>query len=140
MNHLIFSAVLMACLGISGHQYNQQHGPFNNSSGKYYYKEPAQVNSSKWYSWLTLVLPHSTQSVAIYTCIYYVITYLPNCNCCGEEGHHFIYYPTFCAPEAKASTSEAMPPKTKYSKPKKVANASSAKDETYLVESLATVM
>ncbi|KAJ9074517.1 hypothetical protein DSO57_1005539 [Entomophthora muscae] len=71
MNHLIFSAVYTACLRIGGHQYNQQHGPFNNPSGKYYYKKPAQLNSSKWYSWPTLVLPHSTQSVAIYTCIYY---------------------------------------------------------------------
>ncbi|KAJ9073450.1 hypothetical protein DSO57_1016497 [Entomophthora muscae] len=75
MNHLIFSAVLTACLGIGGHQYTQQHGPFNNPSGKYYYKEPAQLNSSKQYSWPTLVLHHSTQSVAIYTCIYYVLTY-----------------------------------------------------------------
>ncbi|KAJ9089309.1 hypothetical protein DSO57_1014263 [Entomophthora muscae] len=62
-----------------------------------------------------------------------------NCNRCGEEGHLFIYCPTLCAPEAKASTSEAKPPKTNSSKPKKEANASSAKDETYLVKSLATV-
>ncbi|KAJ9087952.1 hypothetical protein DSO57_1027972 [Entomophthora muscae] len=75
MNHLIFSAVLIACLGIGGHQYNHQHGPFNKPPGKYIYKEPAQLNSSKQYSWPTLVLPHSTQSVAIYTCVYYVLTY-----------------------------------------------------------------
>ncbi|KAJ9068373.1 hypothetical protein DSO57_1029330 [Entomophthora muscae] len=75
MNHLIFSAVLTACLEIEGHQYNHQHGPFNKPPGKYFYKEPAQLNSSKKYSWPTLVLPHSTQSVAIHTCIYYVITY-----------------------------------------------------------------
>ncbi|KAJ9061450.1 hypothetical protein DSO57_1020664 [Entomophthora muscae] len=36
-------------------------------------------------------------------------------------------------------TSEAKPPKTKSSKPNKEANASSAKDETCLVESLAAV-
>ncbi|KAJ9055399.1 hypothetical protein DSO57_1004261 [Entomophthora muscae] len=62
-----------------------------------------------------------------------------NCNRCGEEGHPFIYCPTLCASEAKALTSEAKPPKNKSSKPKKEANASSAKDETYLVESLAVV-
>ncbi|KAJ9078426.1 hypothetical protein DSO57_1006838 [Entomophthora muscae] len=64
---------------------------------------------------------------------------LQNFNPFGEEGHPFIYCPTLCAPEAKASTSEAKPPKTKSSKPKKEANASSAKDDTYLVESLAAV-
>ncbi|KAJ9078632.1 hypothetical protein DSO57_1004896 [Entomophthora muscae] len=62
-----------------------------------------------------------------------------NCNHCGEEGHPFIYCLTLCAPEAKASTFEAKPPKAKSSKPKKEANASSAKYETYLVESLAAV-
>ncbi|KAJ9084961.1 hypothetical protein DSO57_1018690 [Entomophthora muscae] len=62
-----------------------------------------------------------------------------NCNRCGEEGHPFIYFPTLRAPEAKASPSEAKPPKTKSSKPKKETNSSSAKDETYLVESLAAV-
>ncbi|KAJ9083823.1 hypothetical protein DSO57_1030897 [Entomophthora muscae] len=62
-----------------------------------------------------------------------------NCNHFGEEGHPFIYCSTLRAPEAKASPSEAKPPKTKSSKPKKEANASSAKDETYLVESLTTV-
>ncbi|KAJ9064414.1 hypothetical protein DSO57_1030945 [Entomophthora muscae] len=61
-----------------------------------------------------------------------------NCNHCGEEGHPIIYFPTLHAPESKASTSEAKPLKTKSSKPKKEANASSSKDETYLVESLAT--
>ncbi|KAJ9070413.1 hypothetical protein DSO57_1008154 [Entomophthora muscae] len=62
-----------------------------------------------------------------------------NCNYCGNEGHPFIYCPTLRAPEAKALTSEAKPLKIKSSKPKKEANASSAKEETYPVESLATV-
>ncbi|KAJ9053566.1 hypothetical protein DSO57_1022954 [Entomophthora muscae] len=62
-----------------------------------------------------------------------------NCNHCGEEGHLFIYCLALSAPEAKASTSEAKPPKTNSSKPKKEANASSTKDETYLEESLAAV-
>ncbi|KAJ9067745.1 hypothetical protein DSO57_1036048 [Entomophthora muscae] len=62
-----------------------------------------------------------------------------NFNCCGEEGHPFIYCPTLHAPEAKETTSQAKPPKTMSSKPKKEANASSAKEETYLMESLAAV-
>ncbi|KAJ9054779.1 hypothetical protein DSO57_1010654 [Entomophthora muscae] len=75
MNHLIFSAVLTACLGIGGHQYSHQHGPYNKPPDEYFYKEPAQLYSSETYSWPTLVLPRSTQHVAIYTCIYYVLTY-----------------------------------------------------------------
>ncbi|KAJ9081929.1 hypothetical protein DSO57_1009633 [Entomophthora muscae] len=62
-----------------------------------------------------------------------------NCNRCEEEGHPFIYCPTLHAPEAKAFTSEAKPPKTKSSKPKKETSASSALDETYLVKNLAAV-
>ncbi|KAJ9070054.1 hypothetical protein DSO57_1012303 [Entomophthora muscae] len=75
MNHLILSAVLKACLGIVGHQHSHQHGPYNKPPNEYFYKEPAQLNSSETYSWPTLVSPCSTQSVAIYTCIYYVLTY-----------------------------------------------------------------
>ncbi|KAJ9055488.1 hypothetical protein DSO57_1003565 [Entomophthora muscae] len=55
----------------------------------------------------------------------------------AQNGHLFIYCPTLCAPETKAPNSEENPLKTKSSKPKKEANASSAKEETYLVESLA---
>ncbi|KAJ9078624.1 hypothetical protein DSO57_1004888 [Entomophthora muscae] len=62
-----------------------------------------------------------------------------NSNHCGEEGRPFIYFPTLCAPEAKAPTIEAKPPKIKSTKSKKEANVSSAKEETYLVESLAAV-
>ncbi|KAJ9072784.1 hypothetical protein DSO57_1023607 [Entomophthora muscae] len=75
MNHLIFSAVLTACLGIGGHQYTHQHGPYNKPPNEYFYKEPVQLNSSKTYSWLTLVLSCSTQHLAIYTFIFYVLTY-----------------------------------------------------------------
>ncbi|KAJ9060149.1 hypothetical protein DSO57_1034021 [Entomophthora muscae] len=35
----------------------------------------AQLNSSQLYSWPTLVSPHSTFSIAIYTFKYYAITY-----------------------------------------------------------------
>ncbi|KAJ9058469.1 hypothetical protein DSO57_1012065 [Entomophthora muscae] len=75
MNHLIFSAVLTACLGIGGHQHTHQHGPCNEPPTKYFYKEPVQLNSSKTYSWPTLVLPRSTQHVEIYTFVFYVLTY-----------------------------------------------------------------
>ncbi|KAJ9053867.1 hypothetical protein DSO57_1020308 [Entomophthora muscae] len=75
MNHLIFSAVLTACLGIGGHQHTHQHGPYNEPPHEYFYEEPAQLNSSEMYSWPTLVLPRSTQHVAIYTFVFYVLTY-----------------------------------------------------------------
>ncbi|KAJ9056259.1 hypothetical protein DSO57_1035059 [Entomophthora muscae] len=75
MNHLIFSAVLTACLGIGGHQYSHQHGPYNKPPDEYFYKEPAQLYSSKTYSWPTLVLSRSTQHIAIYSFVFYVLTY-----------------------------------------------------------------
>ncbi|KAJ9089766.1 hypothetical protein DSO57_1009517 [Entomophthora muscae] len=90
MNHLIFSAVLTACLGIGGYQYQQLHGPFNNPSSKFFYKEPAQLNSSDQNSWPTLVLPHSTQSVAIYTFIFYVLTYFA-----GSFGRYDVHTKVF---------------------------------------------
>ncbi|KAJ9065618.1 hypothetical protein DSO57_1017549 [Entomophthora muscae] len=75
MNHLIFSAVLTACLRIGGHQHTHQHGPYNEPPHEYFYKEPAQLNSSEMYSWPTLVSPCPTQHVAIYTFVFYVLTY-----------------------------------------------------------------
>ncbi|KAJ9076843.1 hypothetical protein DSO57_1022442 [Entomophthora muscae] len=75
MNHLILSAVLTACLGIGGHQHSHQHGPYNKLPDKYFYEEPAQLNSSETYSWPTLVLPRSTQHVAIYSFVFYVLMY-----------------------------------------------------------------
>ncbi|KAJ9049570.1 hypothetical protein DSO57_1023144 [Entomophthora muscae] len=75
MNHLIFSAILTACLGIGGHQHSHQHGPYNKPPDKYFYKEPAQLNSSKTYSWPMLVLSRSTQHVAIYSFVFYMLTY-----------------------------------------------------------------
>ncbi|KAJ9075582.1 hypothetical protein DSO57_1034690 [Entomophthora muscae] len=75
MNHLIFSAVLTACLGIGGHQYSHQHGPYNKPPDEYFYKELAQLYSSETYSWPTLVSPRSTQHVAIYSFVFYMLTY-----------------------------------------------------------------
>ncbi|KAJ9065588.1 hypothetical protein DSO57_1017854 [Entomophthora muscae] len=75
MNHLIFLAVLTACLRIGGHQYTHQHRPYNKPPNEYFYEELAQLNSSETYSWPTLVLPRSTQHIAIYTFVFYVLTY-----------------------------------------------------------------
>ncbi|KAJ9081055.1 hypothetical protein DSO57_1018525 [Entomophthora muscae] len=75
MNHLIFSAVLTACLGIGGHQHTHQHGPYNEPPNEYFTKEPAQLSSSEMYSWPTLVSPCSTQHIEIYTFVFYVLTY-----------------------------------------------------------------
>ncbi|KAJ9070840.1 hypothetical protein DSO57_1003304 [Entomophthora muscae] len=76
MNHLIFLAALTACLRIGSHQQQYQpHEPFNNPSNKYFYKEPEQLDSSDQYSWPALVLPQSTQSIAFYTMVYYVLKY-----------------------------------------------------------------
>ncbi|KAJ9074228.1 hypothetical protein DSO57_1008752 [Entomophthora muscae] len=75
MNHLIFSAVLTACLGIGGHQHSHQHGPYKKPPDEYFYKEPVQLNSSETYSWPTLVLPRSTQHIAIYSFVFYMLMY-----------------------------------------------------------------
>ncbi|KAJ9074972.1 hypothetical protein DSO57_1000915 [Entomophthora muscae] len=74
MNHLIFSAVLTACLGIGGHQHTfKPHRPFQDPTKEYYYKEPSQLNFSQLYSWPALVLPHSLTSIAVYILTYYMI-------------------------------------------------------------------
>ncbi|KAJ9054198.1 hypothetical protein DSO57_1017161 [Entomophthora muscae] len=90
MNHLIFSAVLTACLRIGDHQHTHQQGPYNKPPNKYFYKEPAQLNSSKTYSWPTLVLPCSTQHVSIYTFVFYVLTYFA-----GNFGRFYVYAKVF---------------------------------------------
>ncbi|KAJ9054041.1 hypothetical protein DSO57_1018760 [Entomophthora muscae] len=80
MNHLIFSAVITAFLGIGGHQISfKPHRPFQEPTQEYYYKEPAQLNSLQLYSWPALVLPHSTMPMAVYIFRYYVLTYFA-CN------------------------------------------------------------
>ncbi|KAJ9056610.1 hypothetical protein DSO57_1031215 [Entomophthora muscae] len=90
MNHLIFSAVLTACLGIGGHQYSHQHGPHNKPPNEYFYEEPSQLNSSKTYSWPTLVLPRSTQHIAIYSFVFYVLTYFAS-NFCRFNEHAKVF-------------------------------------------------
>ncbi|KAJ9084937.1 hypothetical protein DSO57_1018970 [Entomophthora muscae] len=90
MNHLIFSAVLTACLGVGGHQYFHQHGPHNKLPNEYFYEEPVQLNSSETYSWPTLVLPHSTLHVAIYSFVFYVLTYFAS-----NSGHFNVHAKVF---------------------------------------------
>ncbi|KAJ9055240.1 hypothetical protein DSO57_1005940 [Entomophthora muscae] len=76
MNHLIFTAVLTACLGIGGYQQGPEFfGPFSDGLGHDPYYNPGQLNSSQTGPWPPLVSPHSMLSIAMYTSIYYVLTY-----------------------------------------------------------------
>ncbi|KAJ9068291.1 hypothetical protein DSO57_1030222 [Entomophthora muscae] len=76
MNHLIFTAVLTACLGIGGyHQGPAAFRPSPEELGQKYYEDPGQLNSSYTGSWPSLVSPHPTLSVAAYDSAYYILTY-----------------------------------------------------------------
>ncbi|KAJ9089944.1 hypothetical protein DSO57_1007763 [Entomophthora muscae] len=76
MNHLIFTAVLTACLGIGGYQPGSaSFGLSLGGLGQTCYEESAQLNSSYTGSWPPLVSPHSTLSILVYTSIYYILTY-----------------------------------------------------------------
>ncbi|KAJ9085705.1 hypothetical protein DSO57_1011407 [Entomophthora muscae] len=76
MNHLIFTAVLTACLGIGGYQQGPEFfGSSPEGLGHDYHYDPGQLNSSNTSSWPSLVSPHSTLSIAVYTSLYYVMTY-----------------------------------------------------------------
>ncbi|KAJ9054792.1 hypothetical protein DSO57_1010664 [Entomophthora muscae] len=76
MNHLIFTAVLTACLGIGGYQQGSEFfGPSPDGLGHDPYYDPGQLNSSQTESWPPLVSPHSTLSIAMYTFMYYILTY-----------------------------------------------------------------
>ncbi|KAJ9072773.1 hypothetical protein DSO57_1023807 [Entomophthora muscae] len=76
MNHLIFTAVLTACLGIGGYQSGPElFGPSPEGLGQDSYYDPGQLNSSQTGPWPPLVSPHSTLSIAMYTSMYYILTY-----------------------------------------------------------------
>ncbi|KAJ9088268.1 hypothetical protein DSO57_1024850 [Entomophthora muscae] len=76
MNHLIFTAVLTACLGIGGYQQGSEFfGPSPDGLGHNPQYNPGQLNSSQTESWPPLVSPHSTLSIAMYTSMYYILTY-----------------------------------------------------------------
>ncbi|KAJ9081125.1 hypothetical protein DSO57_1017987 [Entomophthora muscae] len=76
MNHLIFTAVLTACLGIGGYQQGPEFfGPSPEGLGHYPHYDPGQLNSSYSGSWPPLVSLHFTLSIVVYTSMYYVLTY-----------------------------------------------------------------
>ncbi|KAJ9059093.1 hypothetical protein DSO57_1005893 [Entomophthora muscae] len=76
MNHLIFTAVLIACLGIGGYQQGPDFfGPSPEGLGHDPHYGPGQLNSYSG-SWPPLVSPHSTLSIVAYTSMYYVFCWL----------------------------------------------------------------
>ncbi|KAJ9065864.1 hypothetical protein DSO57_1015292 [Entomophthora muscae] len=91
MNHLIFTAVLTACLGIGGYQQELgTFGPLPEGLGHNYRYDPGQINSSPTGSWPPLVSPHFTMSIVVYTSLYYVLTYFV-----GSFGRYNIHTKVF---------------------------------------------
>ncbi|KAJ9052680.1 hypothetical protein DSO57_1031913 [Entomophthora muscae] len=92
MNHLIFTAVLTACLGIGGYQSGPEFfGPSPEGLGQNSYYDPGQLNSSQTGPWSPLVSPHSTLSLAMYTSMYYVLTYFAR-----SFGRYNVHAKIFC--------------------------------------------
>ncbi|KAJ9071599.1 hypothetical protein DSO57_1035403 [Entomophthora muscae] len=76
MNHLIFTAMLTACLGIGGYQQGPEFfGLSPEGLGHDYHYDPGKLNSSNTGSWPPLVSPYSTLSIVVYTSMYYGMTY-----------------------------------------------------------------
>ncbi|KAJ9073807.1 hypothetical protein DSO57_1012556 [Entomophthora muscae] len=76
MNHLIFTAVLTACLGIRGYQQGSEFfEPSPDGLGHDPHYNPGQLNSSQTGTWPPLVSPHLTLSFAMYMSMYYILTY-----------------------------------------------------------------
>ncbi|KAJ9073005.1 hypothetical protein DSO57_1021225 [Entomophthora muscae] len=91
MNHLVFTAVLTACLGIGGYQQGSAFfGPSPKELGKDYHYDPGQLNSSHTGPWNPLVSPHFTLSIVVYTFMYYVLTYFA-----GSFGRYNIHTKVF---------------------------------------------
>ncbi|KAJ9074729.1 hypothetical protein DSO57_1039249 [Entomophthora muscae] len=91
MNHLIFTAVLTACLGIGDYQQGSEFfGPSPGGLGHDPHYDPGQLNSSDTGSWPLLVSPHSTLSIVAYTTIYYVLTYFA-----GSFGRYNVHAKVF---------------------------------------------
>ncbi|KAJ9085245.1 hypothetical protein DSO57_1015842 [Entomophthora muscae] len=92
MNHLIFTAVLTACLGIGGYQQGSDFfGPSTEGLGHDPYYDPGQLNSSNTGPWLPLVFPHFTLSIAMYMSAYYILTYFAR-----SFGRFNIHAKVFC--------------------------------------------
>ncbi|KAJ9076159.1 hypothetical protein DSO57_1028889 [Entomophthora muscae] len=92
MNHLIFTAMLTACLGIGGYQPGSEFfGPSPDGLSHDPHYNPGQLNSSQTGPWPPLVSPHSTLSIAMYTSMYYILTYFA-----GSFGRYNIHAKVFC--------------------------------------------
>ncbi|KAJ9053877.1 hypothetical protein DSO57_1020185 [Entomophthora muscae] len=92
MNHLIFTAVLTACLGTGGYQPGPEFfGPSPDGLGHDPYYDPGQLNSSQTGPWPPLVFPHSTLSIAMYTSMYYILTYFTR-----SFGRYNVHAKVFC--------------------------------------------
>ncbi|KAJ9053718.1 hypothetical protein DSO57_1021509 [Entomophthora muscae] len=92
MNHLIFTAVLTACLGIGGYQQRSEFfGPSSEGLGHDPHYNPGQLNSSHAGPWPPLVSPHSTLSIAMYTSMYYILTYFAR-----SFGRYKVHTKVFC--------------------------------------------
>ncbi|KAJ9067943.1 hypothetical protein DSO57_1033809 [Entomophthora muscae] len=92
MNHLIFTAVLTACLGIGGYQQGSEFfRPSEEGLGHGHHYDPGQLNSSHTGSWPPLVSPRSTLSIAVYISMYYVLNYFAGCF-----GRYNIHAKVFC--------------------------------------------
>ncbi|KAJ9061823.1 hypothetical protein DSO57_1016758 [Entomophthora muscae] len=91
MNHLICTAVLTACLGIGGYQQGSEFfGPSPEVLGYDPHYDPGQLNSSHMGSRPPLVFLHSTLFIAVYTSMYYVLTYFA-----GSFGRYNIHTKVF---------------------------------------------
>ncbi|KAJ9066009.1 hypothetical protein DSO57_1013885 [Entomophthora muscae] len=91
MNHLIFTAVLTACLGIGGYQQGSEFfGPSPDGLGHDPHYNPGQLNSSQTESWPPLVSSHSTLSIVMYTSMYYILTYFA-----GSFGRYNVHAKVF---------------------------------------------
>ncbi|KAJ9078866.1 hypothetical protein DSO57_1002103 [Entomophthora muscae] len=92
MNHLIFTAVLTACLGIGGYNKGQSFfGPSPDGLVHDPHLNPGQLNSSQTGPWPPLMSPHSTLSIAMYTSMYYILTYFA-----GSFGRYNMHAKIFC--------------------------------------------
>ncbi|KAJ9075088.1 hypothetical protein DSO57_1000368 [Entomophthora muscae] len=92
MNHLIFTAVLTACLGIGGYQQGLEFfGPSPDGLGHDHHYNPGQLNSSQTGPWPPLVSLHSTLSIAMYMSMYYILTYFAR-----SFGRYNVHAKIFC--------------------------------------------
>ncbi|KAJ9053853.1 hypothetical protein DSO57_1020296 [Entomophthora muscae] len=81
----------LTCLGIGGYQSGPElFGPSPEGLGQDSYYDPGQLNSSQTGPWPPLVSPHSTLTIAMYTSMYYILTYFA-----GSFGRYNVYAKIF---------------------------------------------